>query len=162
MSRIWQSNDASRFALMRDEVWPVSGLSWAFIYFYNTIYNSWRVAGLWWPRPRALQNVSLIRLNESWHHHGRALLLLEHNVENPGPTLLKSRLSCLPEPWYPPWDRKSFTCSWTCSSSRCQQFSSSTLAPAVGSGAPEIQHTHFSYIMHVFLMHKLCLSLTWN
>ena len=51
-------------------------------------------------------------------------------------TLLKSRLSCFPEPWYPPWDRKSFTCSWTCSSSRCQQFSSSTLAPAVGSGAP--------------------------
>lgn len=55
-------------------------------------------------------------------------------------TLLKSRLSCLPEPWYPPWDRKSLTCSWTCSSSRCQQFSSSTLAPAVGSGAPI--HTH--------------------
>lgn len=26
-------------------------------------------------------------------------------------TLLKSRLSCLPEPWYPPWDRKSLTCS---------------------------------------------------
>lgn len=57
-------------------------------------------------------------------------------------TLLKSRLSCLPEPWYPPWERKSLTCSWTCSSSRCQQFSSSTLAPAVGSGAPKHMQTH--------------------
>ena len=57
-------------------------------------------------------------------------------------TLLKSRLSCLPEPWYPPWERKSLTCSWTCSSSRCQQFSSSTLAPAVGSGAPAHKQTH--------------------
>lgn len=68
-------------------------------------------------------------------------LNLQYSIRIPGHTLLKSRLSCLPEPWYPPWDRKSFTCSWTCSSSRCQQFSSSTLAPAVGSGAPETQHT---------------------
>lgn len=57
-------------------------------------------------------------------------------VRNYPVTLPNSKLSCFPEPWYPPWERKSLTCSWTCSSSRCQQFSSSTLAPAVGSGAP--------------------------
>lgn len=38
-------------------------------------------------------------------------------------------------------DSSCFTCSWICSSSRCQQLASSVPAPAVGSGAPASEQT---------------------